>query len=111
MEYEARRLAIASNAVITNREHPPDFINIKVEELVGDQPFEELDRYAGGVTAVVGRLQADDRVFAHGCEAGMNEYEKVDSVAAIRISASCFSPCGNSHSHWGAQHHHVRKAF
>ena len=27
----------------TNREHPPDFINIKVEELVGDRPFDNLD--------------------------------------------------------------------
>jgi hypothetical protein len=31
--------------VRTNREHPPDFINIRVEELVGDRPFDDLDRY------------------------------------------------------------------
>ena len=31
--------------VRTNREHPPDFINIKVEELVGDRPFDNLDDY------------------------------------------------------------------
>jgi flavin-dependent dehydrogenase len=31
--------------VQTNRAHPPDFINIKVEELVGDRPFEDLDEY------------------------------------------------------------------
>ena len=31
--------------VRTNREYPPDFINIKVEELVGDQPFDDLDKY------------------------------------------------------------------
>jgi hypothetical protein len=31
--------------VLTNRAHPPDFINIKVEELVGDRPFDDLDRY------------------------------------------------------------------
>ena len=31
--------------VRTNREHPPDFINIKVEELVGDKPFDDLDKY------------------------------------------------------------------
>jgi 5-methylphenazine-1-carboxylate 1-monooxygenase len=31
--------------VRTNREHPPDFINIKVEELGGDRPFDRLDRY------------------------------------------------------------------
>ena len=29
----------------TNREFPPDFINIKVEELVGDKPFDNLDDY------------------------------------------------------------------
>ena len=29
----------------TNREYPPDFINIKVEELVGDRPFDNLDDY------------------------------------------------------------------
>jgi 5-methylphenazine-1-carboxylate 1-monooxygenase len=44
-DYEARRLPVASKVVRTNREHPPDFINIKVEELVGDRPFENLDRY------------------------------------------------------------------
>ena len=31
--------------VRTDRAHPPDFINIRVEELVGDRPFEDLDRY------------------------------------------------------------------
>ena len=31
----------------TNREFPPDFINIKVEELVGDRPFDNLDKYIG----------------------------------------------------------------
>jgi len=44
-EYEGRRLAAANKVVLTNRAHPPDFINIKVEELVGDRPFEDLDRY------------------------------------------------------------------
>jgi hypothetical protein len=34
-----------SRVVRTNREHPPDFINIKVEELVGDRPFDDLDKY------------------------------------------------------------------
>jgi 5-methylphenazine-1-carboxylate 1-monooxygenase len=29
----------------TNREHPPDFINIRVEELVGDRPLTNLDDY------------------------------------------------------------------
>ena len=31
--------------VRTNREHPPDFINIKVEELTGDKPFDNLDDF------------------------------------------------------------------
>jgi 2-polyprenyl-6-methoxyphenol hydroxylase-like FAD-dependent oxidoreductase len=43
--YEAARSAAAAKVVRTNREHPPDFINIKVEELVGDRPFDNLDRY------------------------------------------------------------------
>ncbi len=43
--YEAARSAPAAKVVRTNREHPPDFINIKVEELVGDKPFEDLDKY------------------------------------------------------------------
>jgi 2-polyprenyl-6-methoxyphenol hydroxylase-like FAD-dependent oxidoreductase len=45
MEYEAQRLPAANKVVLTNRAHPPDFINIKVEELVGDQPFDDLNRY------------------------------------------------------------------
>jgi 2-polyprenyl-6-methoxyphenol hydroxylase-like FAD-dependent oxidoreductase len=43
--YEAARAAVAAKIVRTNREHPPDFINIRVEELVGDRPFDDLDRY------------------------------------------------------------------
>ncbi len=43
--YEAARLAPTSKVVRTNREFPPDFINIKVEELVGDRPFDNLDDY------------------------------------------------------------------
>jgi len=31
--------------VRTNREHPPDFINIRVEELTGDRPFTNLDDF------------------------------------------------------------------
>jgi len=41
--YEAARLGPTTRIVETNRAHPPDFINIKVEELVGDRPFERLD--------------------------------------------------------------------
>jgi 2-polyprenyl-6-methoxyphenol hydroxylase-like FAD-dependent oxidoreductase len=43
--YESARVAAAANVVRTNREFPPDFINTKVEELVGDKPFENLDSY------------------------------------------------------------------
>jgi 2-polyprenyl-6-methoxyphenol hydroxylase-like FAD-dependent oxidoreductase len=43
--YEAARLEPANRVVRTNREHPPDFINIKVEQLVGDRPFENLDAF------------------------------------------------------------------
>jgi 2-polyprenyl-6-methoxyphenol hydroxylase-like FAD-dependent oxidoreductase len=43
--YEAVRLEATAKVVRTNREFPPDFINIKVEELVGDRPFDNLDDY------------------------------------------------------------------
>ena len=43
--YETQRAPAAAKVVRTNREHPPDFINIKVEELVGDRPFDDLDRF------------------------------------------------------------------
>jgi 2-polyprenyl-6-methoxyphenol hydroxylase-like FAD-dependent oxidoreductase len=43
--YEDARLAPTAKVVRTNREFPPDFINIKVEELVGDRPFDNLDDY------------------------------------------------------------------
>ena len=56
--YEAQRLPVANKVVLTNRAHPPDFINIKVEELVGDRPFDNLDRYiiAGRTAGAVGKL-------------------------------------------------------
>ena len=44
-DYEAARAEPTAKVVRTNREHPPDFINIKVEELVGDKPFDNLDKY------------------------------------------------------------------
>ena len=43
--YEAARLEPASRVVRTNRENPPDFINIHVEDLTGDRPFDDLDRF------------------------------------------------------------------
>jgi 2-polyprenyl-6-methoxyphenol hydroxylase-like FAD-dependent oxidoreductase len=45
LEYEQIRLPATAKVVRTNREFPPDFINIKVEELVGDRPFDDLDKY------------------------------------------------------------------
>ena len=44
-EYEDVRRPVTARIVRTNREFPPDFINIKVEALVGDRPFDNLDRY------------------------------------------------------------------
>jgi 2-polyprenyl-6-methoxyphenol hydroxylase-like FAD-dependent oxidoreductase len=43
--YEAARRDATAKVVRTNREHPPDFINIKVEELTGDKPFDNLDDF------------------------------------------------------------------
>ena len=43
--FEAARREATAKVVRTNREHPPDFINIKVEELVGDRPFDNLDEF------------------------------------------------------------------
>ena len=43
--YEKLRRPVTAQVVRTNREFPPDFINIKVEQLVGDRPFDDLDKY------------------------------------------------------------------
>jgi 2-polyprenyl-6-methoxyphenol hydroxylase-like FAD-dependent oxidoreductase len=43
--YEAQRREVTGKVVRTNRQHPPDFINIKVEELTGDRPFGNLDDF------------------------------------------------------------------
>jgi len=43
--YEDARLGPTTNIVHTNRTTPPDFINIKVEQLTGDAPFDDLDRF------------------------------------------------------------------
>jgi len=43
--YEEQRRDVTARIVSTNRSNPPDFINIKVEQLVGDRPFDNLDRY------------------------------------------------------------------
>jgi 2-polyprenyl-6-methoxyphenol hydroxylase-like FAD-dependent oxidoreductase len=44
-DYESIRVKAAGNVVRTNREFPPDFINTKVDELVGDRPFDDLSKY------------------------------------------------------------------
>jgi 2-polyprenyl-6-methoxyphenol hydroxylase-like FAD-dependent oxidoreductase len=41
--YEALRLAPTAKIVETNRTLPPDFINIKVDELTGGRPFRHID--------------------------------------------------------------------
>lgn len=41
--YEAARLEPTAKIVQTNRTSPPDIINLRVEELTGDRPFENLD--------------------------------------------------------------------
>lgn len=43
--YETERVQRAATVVRTNRSSPPDFINIKVEELTGDRPFDNLDAF------------------------------------------------------------------
>jgi 2-polyprenyl-6-methoxyphenol hydroxylase-like FAD-dependent oxidoreductase len=44
-EYESIRTEPTAKVVRTNRQHPPDFIIIRVEELVGDRPYDDLDKY------------------------------------------------------------------
>jgi 2-polyprenyl-6-methoxyphenol hydroxylase-like FAD-dependent oxidoreductase len=43
LAYEKLRLEPTANIVRTNRTVPPDFINIKVDELSGGQPFRHID--------------------------------------------------------------------
>jgi len=42
-EYERLRLEATARIVRTNREHPPDFIIMKVDELTGGKPFANID--------------------------------------------------------------------
>jgi 2-polyprenyl-6-methoxyphenol hydroxylase-like FAD-dependent oxidoreductase len=44
-DYEAERLPICNRIVETNRTAPPDLINQRVEELVGDRPFDNLSDF------------------------------------------------------------------
>ena len=41
--YETARLRTTAEIVRTNRATPPDLINIKVAEITGDRPFDDLD--------------------------------------------------------------------
>jgi hypothetical protein len=41
--YEAVRRPLTTKVVLTNRSTPPDFINIKVDELTQGQPFRHID--------------------------------------------------------------------
>ena len=43
LRYEKRRLEPTSKVVRTNREFPPDYIIMKVEELTGGKPFANID--------------------------------------------------------------------
>jgi 2-polyprenyl-6-methoxyphenol hydroxylase-like FAD-dependent oxidoreductase len=43
--YDAERVGPANRVVLTNRSNPPDFINVRVEEIIGDRPFDDLDKY------------------------------------------------------------------
>ncbi len=43
--YEDARREVTARIVRTNRSNPPDYMMIRVEELVGDRPFDDLDKY------------------------------------------------------------------
>ncbi len=43
--YEAQRSGATARVVRANRERPPDHLIERVEALVGDRPFDQLDRY------------------------------------------------------------------
>jgi 2-polyprenyl-6-methoxyphenol hydroxylase-like FAD-dependent oxidoreductase len=43
--YEATRSGPTARVVRTNREQPPDYLIRRVEELVGDWPFDDLERH------------------------------------------------------------------
>lgn len=45
--YEAARLAATARIVLANRTAPPDFINIKVDELSGGRRFRHIDDLIG----------------------------------------------------------------
>jgi hypothetical protein len=43
--YEAARSGPTARVVLANRMQPPDYLIGRVEELVGDRPFDDLGRY------------------------------------------------------------------
>jgi 2-polyprenyl-6-methoxyphenol hydroxylase-like FAD-dependent oxidoreductase len=43
LEYEKARLETTARIVRTNRQHPPDYIIMKVDELTGGRPFNNID--------------------------------------------------------------------
>jgi 2-polyprenyl-6-methoxyphenol hydroxylase-like FAD-dependent oxidoreductase len=43
--YEEARMTPTAAVVRTNRSNPPDVINMRVEELTGDRPFDDLDSH------------------------------------------------------------------
>ena len=43
--YEAQRIGPTNEVVLTNRTSPPDIINIRVEELTQDRPFDDLAKF------------------------------------------------------------------
>ncbi len=45
INYEQLRRETTAAIVRTNRSMPPDFINIRVEELTGDKPFDDLSKF------------------------------------------------------------------
>jgi 5-methylphenazine-1-carboxylate 1-monooxygenase len=55
--YEALRSEPTAQVVRTNRKHPPDYIIERVEQLVGDKPFDDLGRFI--TRAELQRLSAD----------------------------------------------------
>jgi 2-polyprenyl-6-methoxyphenol hydroxylase-like FAD-dependent oxidoreductase len=55
--YEAARSGPTARVVLANREHPPDYLIGRVEELVGDRPFDDLNRY---ITQAELRRLSDD---------------------------------------------------
>jgi 5-methylphenazine-1-carboxylate 1-monooxygenase len=55
--YEAARSGPTARVVRANRAHPPDYLIERVEEVVGDRPFDDLGRY---ITQAELRRLSDD---------------------------------------------------